>query len=39
MIKLRRMRWIRYVACTGEGRGVCRVLVGKYEEMRQLEDD
>jgi hypothetical protein len=28
VIKLKRMRWARHVACTGERRGVYRVLVG-----------
>jgi hypothetical protein len=28
MIKSRRMRWAGHVACMGEGRGFCRVLVG-----------
>jgi len=29
VIKLRRMRWAGHVACTEEGRGMYRVLVGK----------
>ena len=29
MTKSRRMRWVGHVACMGERRGVCRVLVGK----------
>jgi len=29
VIKLRRMRWVGHVACTGERRSVYRVLVGK----------
>ena len=36
VIKLRRMRWAGYVACMGEGRGVCRVLVEKPEGKRLL---
>jgi hypothetical protein len=36
-IKSRRMRWAGHVACMGEGRNVCRVLVGKPEGKRQLE--
>jgi hypothetical protein len=32
VIKLRRMRWAGHVARMGEGRGVCRVLVGRPEE-------
>jgi len=31
VIKTRRMRWAGHVACRGEGRGVCGVLVGKPE--------
>jgi peptidoglycan/xylan/chitin deacetylase (PgdA/CDA1 family) len=30
-IKSRRMRWVRHVACMGEGRNLYRVLVGKPE--------
>jgi hypothetical protein len=36
-IKSRRMRWAGHVACMGEGRNVCRVLVGKPEEKRPFE--
>ena len=36
MIKSKRMRWAGHVACMGEGRGVCRVLVGKPEGKRPL---
>ena len=36
VIKSRRMRSARYVACVGERRGVYRVLVGKPEEKRPL---
>jgi len=36
VIKLRRMRWAGHVACTGEERGVYRVLVGKPEGRRPL---
>jgi hypothetical protein len=32
----RRMRWARHVACMGERRSVCRVLVGKPEGKRPL---
>jgi hypothetical protein len=28
-IKSRRIRWAGHVACMGEGRNLCRVLVGK----------
>jgi hypothetical protein len=35
-IKSRRMRWAWRVALMGEGRGVCRVLVGKPEGKRPL---
>jgi len=34
--KLRRMRWARHVACTGKGRGMYRVFVGKTEGRRSL---
>jgi hypothetical protein len=33
-IKARRVRWEGYVACMGEDRKVCRVLVGKSEGKR-----
>jgi hypothetical protein len=33
-IKSRRMRWAGHVACTGEGRNLYRVLVGKSEGKR-----
>jgi len=36
VIKSRRMRWAGHVARMGEGRGVCRVLVGKPEGRRPL---
>jgi hypothetical protein len=36
VIKSRRMKWVGHVACMGEGRGVCRVLVGKPEGKRPL---
>jgi hypothetical protein len=36
-IKSMRMRWAGHVACTGEGRNVYRVLVGKPEGKRPLE--
>ena len=36
VIKLRRMRWARHVACMGEERGVYRVFVGKPEGRRPL---
>jgi len=36
VIKFRRMRWAGHVAHMGEGRGVCRVLVGKLEGKRPL---
>ena len=36
VIKSRRMRWARHVACTGKSRGVYGVLVGKPEGKRQL---
>jgi hypothetical protein len=30
------LRWAGHVTCMGEGRGVCRVLVGKPEGKRPL---
>jgi hypothetical protein len=36
-IKSRRMRCAGHVACRGEGRNMCRVLVGKPEGKRPLE--
>jgi hypothetical protein len=36
-IKSRRMRWAGHVACMGEERKVCRVLVGKPGGKRPLE--
>jgi hypothetical protein len=36
VIKPRRMRWAGHVARMGEGRSVCRVLVGKPEGKRLL---
>jgi len=36
VIKSRRMRWARQMACMGEERGVYRVLVGKPEGRRPL---
>jgi hypothetical protein len=30
------MRWVGYIACTGERRGAYRVLVGKNEGKRPL---
>jgi len=36
VIKTRRMKWEGHVAPMGEGRGVCRVLVGKYGGKRTL---
>ena len=36
VIKLRRMRLAGHVACMGEERGMCRVLVGKPEGKRPL---
>ena len=37
VIKSRRMKWAGHVARMGEGRGVCRVLVGKPEGRKPLE--
>jgi hypothetical protein len=36
VLKSRRMRLVRLVARMGEGRGVCRFLVGKPEGKRPL---
>jgi hypothetical protein len=36
VIKSRRMRWEGHVARVWEGRGVCRVLVGRTEDKRPL---
>jgi len=36
VIKSRRMRWVRHVACMGERKGVYWVLVGKPEGKRPL---
>jgi hypothetical protein len=36
VVKSKRMRWTRHVACMGEQRGVHRVLVGKPEGKRPL---
>ena len=36
VIKSRRMRWVGHVARMEEGRGVHKVLVGKYEGKRPL---
>jgi hypothetical protein len=38
VIKSRRMRWVGHAARMGEGRGVYRVLVGRPEVERPLED-
>ena len=36
VIKSRRMRWVGRATCTGESRGLYRVLVGKPEGRRPL---
>jgi hypothetical protein len=36
IIKSRRIKWARYVACMGEKRNICRILVGKPERKRPL---
>jgi hypothetical protein len=36
VIKSRRMSWAGHVACIGEGRGMCRVLVGKSHVKRPM---
>jgi len=38
VIKSRRMRWVGHVAHMGDGRGLCRVMVGKPEGKDHLED-
>ena len=38
VIKSRRRRWAGHVACMGEERGVCRVLVGKPEGTNHWAD-
>jgi hypothetical protein len=35
-MKSRRMRWVGHVACMGEGKKVCKVLVGKPEVKSAL---
>jgi len=35
-MKSRRMGWVGHVACVGERKDVCRVLVGKPEGRRLL---
>jgi hypothetical protein len=36
VIKSRRMRWAGHIACMGEGRGACRILVWRPEGRRPL---
>jgi hypothetical protein len=36
VIKSMKMRWVGHVARVGEGRGVCRVLIGRSEGKRPL---
>jgi hypothetical protein len=36
VIKSRRMRWTGHVARIGEGRGACKILVGRSEGRRPL---
>jgi hypothetical protein len=38
VIKSRKMKWVGHVARMGEGRGVYRILVGKPDGKRPLED-
>jgi len=38
VIKSRRMRWTGHVACMGEHKGVCRVLVGKPKRRNHWGD-
>jgi hypothetical protein len=35
-IELRRMRWMGHVACTGEGRNMYSILVGKPNGKKPL---
>jgi hypothetical protein len=37
-MKSRRLRWVRHVVCVGEGRGMCRVLVGDLRERDDWRD-
>jgi hypothetical protein len=36
VIRSKRMRWVGHVARIGDGRGVCRILVGRPEGKRPL---
>jgi hypothetical protein len=36
VIKSKRMRWVRHVACKGEMRNAYNIFVGKYEGKRPL---
>jgi hypothetical protein len=36
VVKSRRMKWVRHVACSGEKRNAYKVLVGKHEGRRSL---
>jgi len=38
MVKARRMRWAGHVACMGDRRDEYRILVGRTEGKRPLED-
>jgi hypothetical protein len=38
VIKLRRMRWAGHVACMGEKRVACKILVGRPREGDHLGD-
>jgi hypothetical protein len=38
MVRSRKMRWVRHVAWKGEKRNVYRILAGKPEGKRPLED-
>jgi hypothetical protein len=37
VIKSRRMRWAGHVARIGDGKGACRILVGRSDGKRPLE--
>jgi hypothetical protein len=38
MIKSRRMRWVGHIACIAEKRNVCKIVVGKPQTNRPLEN-
>jgi len=38
VMKSRKMRWAGYVACIGDGKGACKILVGRRKRRSHLED-